>query len=141
MIKVSAAYSYCNPNFVIQNLDEPKKWSHPVFAVLKNILMRGCPTIPSRLLREKFGEPFLRKKLYYCYNFEDVNWSGVIKGGENDNPALKFYNEFLKKYPFGLSFIPECPMKDIFLDFRIKNTVRGVPLTAFSLSYLCSPGE
>ena len=81
MIKISAGYNYINPNFVIQNMCEPESWAHPVFAILKNLLMRGCPTIPSLYLREKFGEPEKRDGFTYCHNFDGLNWSGVIKGG------------------------------------------------------------
>lgn len=117
MIKISAGYNYINPNFVIQNMCEPESWAHPVFAILKNLLMRGCPTIPSLYLREKFGEPEKCDGFTYCHNFDGLNWSGVIKGGYTSNPALDFYNNILPQiFPFAGSFIPECPVRDIIDD-------------------------
>ena len=114
MIKVSASYNYCNPNFVIQNLDEPKEWVHPLFAVLKNILMRGCPTIPSLYLRDNFGEPVVEKGFTYNRDFDGLNWEGIICGGANSNPSYDFYHNILTKYfVLGGSFIPECPISDI----------------------------
>ena len=98
MINISASYNYCNPNFVIQNMDEPKKWAHPIFAILKNILMRGCPTIPSLYLRNNFGEAKKRADFNYSRDFTGLNWNGIIRGGETSNPALNFYNNILLKY-------------------------------------------
>lgn len=117
MIKVSAGYNYINPNFVIQNLDEPESWAHPIFAILKNILMRGCPTLPSLNLREKFGTPKKCEEFIYSRDFSGLNWGGIIKGGDKSNPALDFYNNILPQiFPLAGSFIPECPVRDIISD-------------------------
>lgn len=113
MIKVSATYNSVNPNFVIQNLDEPENWAHPIFAILKNVLMRGCPTLPSLYLREQFGVP-QKTAFLYRRDYSDLDWSGIIKGGDKTNPALDFYNNILPKIlPLAGSFIPECPVCDI----------------------------
>ncbi len=115
MVQVSASYNYCNPNFIIQNIDEPKTWAHPIFAVLKNIFMRGCPTIPSLYLRDIFGEPEDEKVFKYSRDFSNLNWTGIIKGGNQSNPALDFYyNTLLKHFALGGSFIPEYPVSKIF---------------------------
>ena len=90
MIQLSANYNYFNPNFVIQNLDEPENWAHPIFAVLKNILMRGCPTIPSLHLRNHFGAPKKEKAFIYNCDFNNLDWRRVIRGGSATNPALDF---------------------------------------------------
>lgn len=117
MIHISANYNYFNPNFVIQNLDEPENWAHPIFAVLKNILMRGCPTIPSLYLRNHFGTPKKEKTFIYNRNFNDLDWRRVIRGGVASNPALDFYYNILVKYfQLGGSFIPECPVSSILSD-------------------------
>ena len=121
MIKFSASYNGVNPNFVIQNLEPPvEKWSHPVFAVLKNILMRGCPTLPSLFLREKFGYP-QKDNITYHRDFSNLDWSGIIKGGAS-NPALEFYHNILPKMiSLAGSFLPECPISDIIEDIDDPN--------------------
>lgn len=114
MIKISASYNFCNPNFVIQNMDEPKKWAHPIFAILKNILMRGCPTIPSIYLRNNFGEPEKSNQFIYNRDYKNLDWNGVIRGGAQSNPALEFYYGILLDYfNLGGSFIPEFPVSGI----------------------------
>jgi len=120
MIKVSAGYTKVNPNFVIQNLEVHNKNCEPVFAVLNNILQRGCPTIPSKYLQKEFGQLSTRNEFSYSHNFNSCNWNKVIKGGNATNPALKFYNEIL---PIILkekakTFIPEFPVKDIIYLFN-----------------------
>ena len=122
MIKVSAGYNQINPNFIIQNLDEPDEWAHPVFAMLKNILMRGCPTLPSLYLREQFGEP-KKAPSPYRYDFSLHNWSGIIKGGDS-NPALRFYEKILPQLvSFPGSFLPECPVRDILSESNLSGQV------------------
>jgi len=116
MIKFSAGYINVNPNFVIQNIEENNENCEPVFAILKNIFQRGCPTIPSRLLKKKFGEPRLFKDYTYYYNFSNTIWTNIIKGGNSSKPALDFYNNHLVnalgKAEAG-SFIPECSIINI----------------------------
>lgn len=122
MIKVSASYSYINPNFVIQNISEPKKWNQPLFAILKNILMRGCPTLPSLFLREVFNYSSDVKNFEYKRSFDNLNWDNLIKGGDKTNPALEFYKNILPKLvSVPGSFIPECPVCDILEDVDKKD--------------------
>lgn len=117
MIKISGSYNFVNPNFVIQNIDEPQEWK-PVFAVLKNILLRGCPTIPSRLLRDKFGAAKSYKEPTYACDFAGLKWDRVIRGGDRSNPARHFYYDILPKcIPYAETFIPEVPVSEIISDF------------------------
>ena len=88
MLRVSAAYNNCNPNFVIQNIDEPTEWNDSIFAILKNVLMRGCPTLPSLLLRENFGLPQYTPDISYYIDYDNTDWNAIIKGGNESNPAL-----------------------------------------------------
>ena len=122
MIKVSAGYNYINPNFVIQNINEPENWDQPLFAILKNILMRGCPTIPSRFLREAFNYNAIIRNFEYKRNYDDLDWGVLIKGGEKTNPAREFYKNILPKLvAVPGSFIPECPVCDILADVDKKD--------------------
>ncbi|MBR4002812.1 MAG: RecQ family ATP-dependent DNA helicase [Clostridia bacterium] len=110
MLKFSAGYTKTNPNFVIQNIKKQKGACNPVFSILSNILQRGCPTIPSRLLQNEFGK-IKNGEFGYNYNFLNCEWNYVIRGGEKTNPALDFYEKmliFLGLY--SKTFIPECPI-------------------------------
>ena len=69
MLKFSASFTNINPNFVIQNIEDCNIVCNPIFNVLRNILQRGCPTIPSRLLKEKFGNINIGQEFQYRYNF------------------------------------------------------------------------
>lgn len=116
MLKFSAGYVKTNPNFVIQNLKTNTCKNIPVFAILSNILQRGCPTIPSKFLIEKFGNPSTCNEYVYLYDFLNCNWDYVIKGGNNSNPALNFYKNILPKilgYNYAKTFIAECPLTEI----------------------------
>ncbi len=117
MLKYSAGYTNTNPNFVIQNLDAPTDTRYePLFAVLNNILQRGCPTIPSRFLRSNFGEPIINETFIYGLDYSKCAWDKVIKGGDFSNPALDFYTNILPRYigeENAKTFVPECPITDI----------------------------
>ena len=124
MIKISAGYNAINPNFVIQNLQDDNKDCSPIFAILSNILQRGCPTIPSRFLQKNFGEVAPRSEFVYKYDFAKCCWDTVIKGGSNANPALLFYTKELPKLvPFSKTFIPECPLNEIISELYDKQSV------------------
>lgn len=114
MLKFSASYTGTNPNFVIQNVKSSTGKCNAVFSVLSNIFQRGCPTIPSKLLQEKFGKPF-KKSYQYNYNFDNCCWDYVIKGGNFTNPALRFYKNILPQVlgEYSKTFIAECPLVDI----------------------------
>lgn len=111
MLKFSAGYTKTNPNFVIQNIKTYKGTCRSVFAVLNNILQRGCPTIPSKLLQNKFGK-IQNKNFTYHYNFNNCNWDYVVKGGNISNPALDFYQNTLPQIlgQYSKTFIAECPL-------------------------------
>ncbi|MFI3228758.1 MAG: RecQ family ATP-dependent DNA helicase [Bacillota bacterium] len=114
MQKYSAGYVNINPNFVIQNLEIIKEQEAPILAVINNILTRGFPTIPSRFLKQCFGncEFSTINKAKYKLNFNNVNWDNVIKGGIKSNPAKEFYNNVLSEL-LGKTFIAECPITNI----------------------------
>lgn len=114
MLKFSACYTKTNPNFVIQNLKTNKKVCGSIFAVLNNILQRGCPTIPSKLLQKEFGQ-IKTDEFTYHYNFSNCNWDYVIKGGNSTNPALDFYQNTLPQLlgQYSKTFIAECPLSYI----------------------------
>lgn len=116
MLKFSAGYVGTNPNFVIQNIDVKTKNNNPVFAIFNNILLRGCPTIPSKFLQKNCGGGWgITTRFNYVYDFENVCWNNIIKGGVGTNPAIVFYNEILPKVlgKYAKTFIAECPLSDI----------------------------
>ena len=91
MLKFSVGYTKTNPNFVIQNIKSAEGVNNPIFAILSNILQRGCATIPSKFLQKNFGEINEGTNFKYNYNFSNCCWDYVIKGGNVSNPALNFY--------------------------------------------------
>lgn len=126
MIKFSAGYSKTNPNFVIQNLETGKNDCEPVFSVFKNILLRGCPTIPSRYLKEQFGQENISQDYCYNYDFSTCKWDETIKGGTEYNPALNFYNNILPtiiRSKYSKTFIPEFPLGEIIEELTEDKTV------------------
>ena len=129
MLKFSVGYTKTNPNFVIQNIKNVDGVNNPIFAILSNILQRGCPTIPSKFLQKNFGEIKERTNFKYNYNFSNCCWDYVIKGGNVSNPALNFYQNIL---PLILgknskTFIAECPLIDIIEDYtENKNITNSV---------------
>lgn len=124
MKKYTASYSYTNPNFVIQNLDdgEVRNELTPLLYVLKNILQRGCPTVMSQYLQKKLGvisERTHKERLLFT-SIRDSHWVGTIKGDEQNNyyPARQFYEEIIPnefgEYAFVQSMIvPEIGINDI----------------------------
>ena len=107
----SGGYVPFNPNFVIANLkDKPnadKKLSG-IIDILKNILFRGVPSIPSIFLREYIGEP-ISGNLTYTFGTKKNEWNTVIKTGRNSAPALIIYDELCNKNPKIASLVlPEC---------------------------------
>lgn len=124
MKKYTASYSYTNPNFVIQNLDDREVNSEltPLLYVLKNILQRGCPTVMSQYLQKKLGtisERPPQERPLFTTPYTN-HWVGTIKGDEQNNyyPAREFYegiipNEF-GEYAFVQSMIvPEIGINEI----------------------------
>lgn len=118
-MKYSACYVKVNPNFVIDNIKIRNNLNNDfnaLLAIVKNIILRGCPTKPSSMIRSILGEPSNYKHFKYVNDEKRLDWSNTIKGGDSYNPALNFYNESLiKSTSIDLlnTFIPECPFKDI----------------------------
>ncbi len=126
MLKFSAGFIKTNPNFVIQNIKARNEVCEPVFSVLHNVLQRGCPTIPSRLLKEKFGQAEIKQNFQYLYNLSNCQWDFVIKGGHVSNPALEFYKNTLTKVlgeKYSKTFIPECSLTSLIEEFEINKNI------------------
>jgi ATP-dependent DNA helicase RecQ len=128
MDKFSANYAYTNHNFVIQNnrgeqcTDNPY---FPIICILKNILMRGCPTLMSTYLQEKLGAIHNTSDFQVPYTLiskEIPIWLNTIKGDAENNyyPAIIFFEEIIPKYLSKYLFIqqlilPEVPFDEITL--------------------------
>lgn len=125
MKKFTANYSHTNNNFVIQNLLGDKAISEylPAISIIKNILQRGCPSIPSRYLQtklDKFHNNGINTKSSPLISSEIPKWERIIRGDRKNNyfPAQKFFDKLIPKYFPDLPFIqqliiPEVPINDI----------------------------
>lgn len=118
----TANYINADSNFVICNISDTRidGIEHSLYCVLKNLLLRGCPTRSSEYLNQ-FFEPVETDHKIRLLPDQAPDWSGVIKGGKDDNPALQFYYEtiphFFPDYPFlNQLMIPECPISSIIYD-------------------------
>ena len=118
MLEFSGGYLPINPNFVVGLKNKQPLGDGPLkgyLSIAKNLLFR-CGTIkPSPFLEERLG---IKKKYsrYLTHNTLSPNliWDSVIKGGDNVNPAQRFYNilklELPEQYHY---FLPECPFYKI----------------------------
>ena len=85
MIKFyTANYANCNNNFVIQNIAKKNSLSSDTstISVLKNILQRGAPTLPSFDLKQKIDpEGLLNRKNRFrpLIDLEPPVWRKTIK--------------------------------------------------------------
>jgi ATP-dependent DNA helicase RecQ len=125
MKKYTANYCNTNHNFVIQNLIGQRIENKflPAICILKNILQRGKPSLPSLYLQEKLGDFHKRKDFKNSFPLIDKttpNWERIIRGDSRGNyfPAKKFYEEIIPKYLSEYLFIqqlliPETPVNDI----------------------------
>lgn len=124
MEKYTAAYSYTNYNFVIQNIEgnyNKNNKFYPLICVLKNILQRGCPTRMSNYLSEKLGNIDLKEVNYMgLIDDETPRWINTIKGdSKNYNyPAKIFFEELIPLYFGEYAFVqklikPEVEIKEI----------------------------
>ena len=124
MEKYSAAYSYTNYNFVVQNIEgdlKTKDKYYPLICVLKNILQRGCPTRISQYLKDNIGDIDLEeKKLFGLVDNELPKWIKTIKGDDEnrDYPAKVFFEKIIPKYLPNYKFIqqlilPEAEINEI----------------------------
>jgi len=109
MLKFTGNYSNTEHNFVIQNLPTKRQVAEndlQLISVLKNILLRGAPTILSKYLQKEFGIPFYYKNEYFKIKVpliaqDKQNWYSTI-GGDNRNqyfPAKEFYNSISILFP------------------------------------------
>lgn len=125
MEKYTANYVDANHNFVIQNIKGEKCTGSkffPMICVLKNILMRGCPTKMSTYLKTCSELQGCNDESLHLITKGLPDWEDVIKGSvENDYfPARTFYEELLPKYLPQYEFIqqlilPEASIEDITL--------------------------
>lgn len=123
----TANYTYTNPNFVIQNLQENSIQSEHLatFYIVKNLLQRGFPAMMSQFLQEKLGVDELHKAPNFknslvLIDTETPKWYNTIKGHDITNkfPALEFFEklipQYLGEYAFVQSLIlPEVLINDI----------------------------
>lgn len=118
MLEFSGGYLPINPNFVVGLKSKGPLGDGTLngyLSIAKNLLFR-CGTVkPSPFLEEILGA---KKKYsrYLTHNSTSPNlmWNSVIKGGENTNPAQKFFDilksEIPEEYHY---FLPECPFYKI----------------------------
>lgn len=128
MERYSANYAYTNHNFVIQNNKGVKCTNdkyYPIICIMKNILMRGCPTLMSQYLQKEIGkiqDSSDFKVPYTLISKEIPLWLNTIKGDakNNDYPAITFFEKTIPKYLSEYRFIqqlilPEVPFDEITL--------------------------
>lgn len=123
MKKYTANYAFTNPNFVVQNLVENEIEDRALLFVLKNVLQRGFPTIPSVFLQEQLGQIHKEEDFKMPFLFispEPLTWHSTIKGDEASGyfPAREFLEEIIPntfgEYAFvqGL-LLPEVEINEI----------------------------
>lgn len=120
--RYTANYTYTNSNFVIQNnLGEVNKESkyYPLLCILKNILMRGCPTHMSQFLKSSFSESeikgLLRQEEQCLLDKEAPIWLETICGDNknNDYPAKTFLEEIIPEYLPEYAFIQQLILPEV----------------------------
>ena len=121
MKKLTANYSNTHHNFVIQNLLGERMVNSylPAISIIKNVIQRGCPTIPSKYIQSKLGKIDLSKSSPLISS-ETPNWERIIRGDRknNYNPAQKFFDTLILKYFHEFPFLqqllmPEVPINEI----------------------------
>lgn len=130
MKKFTGNYSNTEHNFVIQNLPSKRQVAEidlQMIFVLKNILLRGSPTLLSKYLQKEFDIPAYYKSEYFktkvpLISQEKQNWFSTI-GGDVQNqyfPAKEFYDSIptlFPKFPFIQNLIkPETLITEIIED-------------------------
>ena len=129
MIKYSGNYSNTNPNFVIQNLTGDKLSNEylPSICIVKNIILRGCPTIPSKYLQSELGE--IGKEHLPLISSVVPKWERIIRGDRksNYNPAQEFFDNLISKY------LPEFPfLRHLFIPEVPINVITQIDVSEFS---------
>lgn len=135
----TANYSNTNHNFMIQNLDTYTIASESAskslvdgIYVLRNLLQRGIPTVPSHLLRERFTvtEKILNTGGEYqaLIAQNPTKWVRQIRGDTTNDlyPARYFYDELLPKYLGDLGFIRQLMVPEVQLYEMTQVYVEGV---------------
>ena len=121
MKKYSANYSYTNHNFVIQNLDGPRKESQflPAILIIKNLIQRGKPTLMSQYLKSIYGSIHKDKKQFkkpfVLINKSNLKWNSTIKGDEKNNyfPARTFLEKRISEDLSNYEFIKQLIIPEI----------------------------
>lgn len=133
MIKYSANYCFSNHNFVIQNLHGKRINNEflPAICILKNILQRGKPTLPSVFIQEKIGAIHKRKDFENSFALIDKKppvWERIIRGDQKGNyfPAKTFYEDLIPKYLPDYRFIQQLLIPEISI-----NVITQVPSDNF----------
>lgn len=117
----SGGYAGLNPNFILFAIEQreeiPEDFSC-CLKVLKNILFRGNPVNLSKNLKSELSKYFGNDQLFdnfdrsikYSFDMQKrMDWIGLIKGGDNKNPALDFYEMMQENLPqYANLFLPEC---------------------------------
>lgn len=122
--KYSANYSRTNDNFVIQNNAGDKLINSsyfPVICILKNILMRGCPTIMSTYLQDKLGAIHMTpgfNEVHPLISREMPKWHNTIKGDKINNyyPAITFIENIIPKYLPQHKYIQQLIIPEVSFD-------------------------
>ena len=125
----TANYAHTAHNFVIQNNLGNRITKSPdidFISVLKNILMRGCPTTMSLFLQDTLGaihETSDYPQPQVLISRDPPVWIDTIKSSPTagDNPALEFFEEILPEYLPEQQFIqqlmlPETKIEEITLE-------------------------
>lgn len=122
MDRYTANYTYTNCNFVIQNnlgkVDKESRY-YKLICILKNILMRGCPTHMSQFLKSNFSElenkGLLRQEVQCLIAKETPIWIGTICGDDrnNDYPAKTFIEEIIPEYLPEYAFVQQLILPEV----------------------------
>ena len=122
----SASYASELSSFVLMSEGEDERCEDELFQLLciaENLIQRGTPTPPSKLLQERLGslpEGF-DGKMALSLGTEAPDWATTIEGSEGpwDNPAYLLYSQLLpsllpddRRYVVD-RILPEAPMEEV----------------------------
>ncbi len=120
MKKFTGNYSNTNHNFVIQNLSGPQIDNEylPAISIIKNILQRGCPTLPSKFIQSKLGKIDLTKRLPLI-DFQPAEWERIIRGSIKANyyPAQKFFDRLIFNFFSEFHFLQQLLVPEVPINF------------------------